>query len=176
MKRECNYLDNSFHGNQYSNMETINASNRGISELEDHLGYWLRRVSNAVSGGFARALQVKQTSVAEWVILRVISGRGQATPGELAEIVRMTRGAVSKVVDKLEEKKWVKAQTKREDQRVRILTLTRKGRFNLPGLAQAADENDEHFFTCLDRNERATLQRLLVKLADLNQIRDVPTE
>lgn len=33
--------------------------------LERHLGYWLRRVSNQVSGAFARALQERGLSVAE---------------------------------------------------------------------------------------------------------------
>jgi len=40
--------------------------------LEDHLGNWLRLVSNRASGGFARALQERQMPVAEWVALRPI--------------------------------------------------------------------------------------------------------
>jgi len=35
------------------------------SALEVHFGYWLRRVSNHVSGTFAKALQERQVSVAE---------------------------------------------------------------------------------------------------------------
>jgi DNA-binding MarR family transcriptional regulator len=157
-------------------METDARSSPTPSKLESHLGYWLRRVSNAVSGEFARNLQLRQTSVAEWVLLRELYERDQATPGELAETLGFSRGAISKIVDKLEVKRWIKAQTKRDDQRVRMLALTREGRLNLPCLAQAADENDEHFFACLDRNERSTLRRLLVKLADHHQIHDVPTE
>jgi len=74
---------------------------RSISELESHLGYCLRRVSNSVSGQFAQSLHVRQTSVAEWVLLRHLYERQQATPGELAEASTMTRGAISKIVDKL---------------------------------------------------------------------------
>src|ERR1700743_1946548 len=157
-------------------METKSGFGHPPSKLESHLGYWLRRVSNAVSGEFARNLQLRQTSIAEWGLLRELYGRSQATPGELAETLGLSRGAVSKIVDKLEMKRWVKVQTKREDQRVRMLALTHEGRLNLPRLAQDADENDEHFFACLDRNARLTLLRLLVKLADHHQIRDVPTE
>jgi DNA-binding MarR family transcriptional regulator len=158
-------------------METIaNPASSSPSKLESHLGYWLRRVSNAVSGEFARALQLEQASVAEWVLLRELYERDQATAGELASTLGCTRGAISKIVDKLEEKRWIQCETSHDDQRVRKLSLTRKGRGTLPCLARAADQNDKHFFACLDGKERSTLRTLLIKLADHHQMRDVPTE
>ena len=57
------------------------------------------------------------------VLLRLVSEREQATPGELAEFLGMTRGAVSKVVDKLEAKSWLQARTAAADNRVRLLSL-----------------------------------------------------
>lgn len=157
-------------------METKKPAGPRIPKLESHLGYWLRRVSNAVSGEFARKLQARQTSVAEWVLLRELRERRQATPGELAEALGMTRGAVSKVIDKLEEKCWVHTENKQGDSRVRLLSLTRQGRFNLPILAKAADENDAHFFACLNASERSALRKLLAKIADHHHIHNVPTE
>jgi DNA-binding MarR family transcriptional regulator len=64
-------------------------------------------VSGHVSGEFARALQARQVSVAEWVALRHIYDHPAITPGELATAIGMTRGAVSKVLDKLQNKQWV---------------------------------------------------------------------
>ncbi len=157
-------------------METNYANGSDVSSLESHLGYWLRRVSNAVSGEFARALQERHASVAEWVLLRELYERKQATPGELAQVLGMTRGAISKVIDKLETKAWVRAQMKDGDNRVRLLSLTREGQRNLPLLAKAADENDAHFFSCLNAGERSALLILLNKVANHHHIRDVPTE
>jgi DNA-binding MarR family transcriptional regulator len=157
-------------------MATNSARTSVKSKLEDHLGYQLRRISNAVSGEFARALQAKQTSVAEWVLLRLLSERGQATPGVLAEIMGMTRGAVSKIIDKLEAKMWLQARIAEDDNRVRLLSLTREGRRNLPVLAKVANENDARFFNCLDADEKHTLQMLLSKLADWHHIHEIPTE
>src|ERR1700743_285588 len=108
-------------------MEPTTANTRQLPQLESHLGYWLRRVSNAVSGAFARALQEKQTSGAEWVLLRELHKRGQAGPAGLADYLGMTRGAVSKIVDKLETKGWVRAGAKEGDSRYRLLSLTRRG-------------------------------------------------
>src|SRR5271156_6921317 len=106
-------------------METSTHEVRHMPDLESHLGYQLRRVSNAVSGGFSRALHEKQTSVAEWVLLRELHERGQTAPGELADSLGLTRGAVSKIVDKLDAKGWIQTEAKKGDSRFRLLSLTR---------------------------------------------------
>ncbi len=157
-------------------METNATHTRQLSELESHLGYWLRRVSNAVSGAFARALQEKQTSVAEWVLLRELHERGQMAPGELADSLGLTRGAVSKIVDKLDAKGWIQTEAKEGDSRFRLLSLTRAGRRNLPVLAEIADQNDARYFDCLSEREKSTLRELLAKLAEHHHLHDVPTE
>lgn len=157
-------------------METIPDKAQHIPDLETHLGYWLRRVSNAVSGAFSRALHEEQTSVAEWVLLREIHERGQAAPGELADGLGLTRGAVSKIIDKLEEKSWVREDAKEGDNRYRLLSLTGAGQRSLPLLAQIADQNDSTYFNCLNAKEKTVLRKLLIKLAEHNRIHDVPTE
>jgi DNA-binding MarR family transcriptional regulator len=157
-------------------MENDASGPKHLPELESHLGYWLRRVSNAVSGGFSHALQNKQTSVAEWVLLRELHKRGKAASGELAAKMGLTRGAVSKIVDKLEAKGWVQAEGKEGDSRFRVLSLTRAGSRNLPVLAKIADQNDESFFECLSASERSIFREMLVKLAEHNRIHDVPTD
>jgi len=147
-----------------------------VSEIESHLGYWLRRVSNSVSGEFAQSLQTKQTSVAEWVLLRHLWDKTQATPGEMASALRMTRGAISKIIDKLESKGWVRSRTNPVDNRGQLLSLTGAGRRVVPELAKIADHNDEKFFSCLHSEERTALHRLLGKLAAHHRMHDVPLE
>ncbi len=156
-------------------METI-IGRRKASDLELHLGYWLRRVSNHVSGAFARALQTRHASVAEWVVLCHVQERPGITPGALAEALDLTRGAVSKIIDKLAAKNWIARTAKPGDSRVQLLSLTRPGSRVLPQLAEIADRNDREFFAGLEAGERATLRRLLAKLAEFHQIRNVPIE
>ena len=144
--------------------------------MEDHLGYWLRLVSNRVSGSFVRALEERETSVAEWVLLRILLEREEASPAELAEAMGMTRGAVSKIVAKVEAKSWVESRDDPQDGRALRLRLRRKGQRVVPELAKIADGNDAQFFRCLDRNERAELRRLLVKLTECNEIRGIAVE
>lgn len=147
-----------------------------LAGLEDHLGYWMRRVSNQVSGGFARALEQREASVAEWVLLRLLNEWEEVSPAELAEAMGMTRGAISKIVAKADAKEWVIGRGDPQDGRALRLKLTRKGQRVVPQLAEIADRNDARFFGCLSRNERAELRRLLTKLTECNEIRGIAVE
>lgn len=119
---------------------------------------------------------MKHASVAEWVVLCRIGAQPGITPGEIAEALAFTRGAVSKITGKLEAKNWIKRSIKPEDSRVQLLSLTRSGHRILPQLAKIADENDREFFAVIDPAESATLRRLLGKLAEFHKITKVPTD
>ena len=110
------------------------------------------------------------------MLLRELHKRGQAASGELADSLGLTRGAVSKIVDKLDAKDWIRTEAKEGDSRFRLLSLTRVGRRNLPVIAAIADQNDARYFDCLSAGEKSTLRELLIKLADHNHINDIPTE
>lgn len=162
----------SFHGNISVSEETILAT--APSALEAHLGYWLRRVSNEVSATFARSLDANDVSVAEWVALRLLHGEPRRTAGDLAGLTGLTRGAVSKIVDKLEQKGLVARTANPADSRAQWLGLTRRGAGLVPRLAALADANDAQFFGVLAARERAELRRLLEKLAEAHGLVDVP--
>ena len=147
-----------------------------IPPLEAHLGYWLRRVSNPVAAAFTRALLERQTSGAEWVALRLLYDRGEATPGELAELMGMTKGAITKVIDRLERKAWVTRRPYPQDARVRTLSLTREGERVLPELARLADRNDEEAFGVLTASEQTVLRALLEKVARAHGWSGVPVD
>ena len=65
-----------------------------VSDLETHLGYWLRYVSNHVSQAFARKVEARGVTVAEWVVLRELYDADDALPARIAERIGMTRGAI----------------------------------------------------------------------------------
>ncbi|HEV2704077.1 MAG TPA: MarR family transcriptional regulator [Steroidobacteraceae bacterium] len=144
--------------------------------LESHLGYWLRLVSNQISATFARALQERALSVAEWVALAQIDAAPGSSCAELSGAMGVTRGAISKVLDKLEGKEWISRTLKPADSRVQVLTLTRRGRRLLPELARIADANDARFLGVLSADERATLRRLLHKVAAAHRINAMPLD
>jgi DNA-binding MarR family transcriptional regulator len=136
----------------------------------------MRLVSNRVSGAFARSLSQHDISTAEWVALNKIEQTPDLTSSTLSASIGMTRGAVSKILDKLESKALIRRSASPDDSRVQFLSLTRNARRLLPVLAEVANSNDDQFFSALDKSERTALRMVLQKLADIHEIRNVPVE
>jgi DNA-binding MarR family transcriptional regulator len=144
--------------------------------LESHLGYRLRQVSNSVSGAFAHKLAARGVSVAEWVALQLIHTPPRATVSSVADQTGMTRGAISKIAVRLQDKGLIKRQPSAGDGRVQPLGLTAKGTRLLPILTALADQNDTEFFAHLTPADRDTLKRILADLVKHNNLRGVPVE
>lgn len=136
-----------------------------VSGLEDHLGYWLRLVSNQVSYAFAAKVEARGVTVAEWVVLRQLFERDETAPHEIASALGLTRGAVSKLIERLVAKKLVSRRADKTDLRAQRIALTARGRALVPQLAADADGNDAEFFNRLSAAERKQLLRTLRHLA-----------
>ncbi len=151
-------------------------SKRSPSTLDTHLGYWLRMVSNAVSQSFARRVEHEGVTVAEWVFLRALYDAGRVAPSQLAEGMGMTRGAISKLSDRLAEKSLIDRHDNPDDKRAHKLALTKAGRALVPRLARLADENDAAFFGGLTADERRRLAQLLQKIVRDRELTGVPVD
>jgi DNA-binding MarR family transcriptional regulator len=147
-----------------------------VSSREAHLGYWLRMVSNHVSHAFGQKVADEDVTVAEWVVLRELLAQGITTPSTIADKLRMTRGAISKLVDRLVAKDLVSRKSAKDDRRAQDIALTSKGRALVPRLAALADENDKEFFGAISADERATLDRILKKIIRQRDIENVPVD
>ncbi len=157
-------------------MSKKKASAAAASDLRKHVGFWLRFVSNHVSHAFARRLLASGVTAAEWVVMREMFEDEETSPGALAERIGMTRGGVSKLVDRLVGKDLVTRQERNDDRRFQTIALTSAGRRLLPKLAALADENDEEFFRSLSVKERKTLIATMKKLVQAHGLQTLPTE
>lgn len=147
------------------------------SALTDHIGFWLRLISNSVSQSFAQKLEATGVTVAEWVVLReMYSNHDETSPSAVADLTGLTRGAVSKLISRLLEKGLVTRKEAAGDRRFQDIQLTAKAIRLIPKLAQLADRNDEEYFSGLSKTERHQLTGLLKKLAQRHQIRTFPTK
>lgn len=146
------------------------------SPLEAHLGYWLRFVSNQVSHAFARKLAGLDVTVAEWVVLRELLDVQAASPSELAERLGMTRGAISKLADRLAAKSLLSREANGADRRYQSLSLSAQGRALVPELAALADANDAEFFGHLTAEERAAIEGAMREIVRRQGLRIVPVD
>jgi DNA-binding MarR family transcriptional regulator len=145
------------------------------SPLEAHLGYWLRYVSNHVSHAFGQRIAAKGVTVAEWVVLRELAD-GPAAPSALAARLGLTRGAISKLADRLAAKGLAERTAGSDDRRFQSLSLTAAGRALVPELAALADENDAAFFGHLSDEERAAIEAALREIVRRKGLKAVPTD
>lgn len=146
------------------------------SDLTAHLGYWLRFVSNHVSQAFARKVEALGVTVAEWVLMRQLLDEKSLAPSRLAERIGMTRGAITKLADRLIAKSLVVRTADPDDGRAQTLALTAKGRKLVPKLAALADTNDSEFFDSLSPNDRAALLRILKGIVESRGLKSVPVD
>jgi DNA-binding MarR family transcriptional regulator len=103
-------------------------------------------------------------------------GGAATSPGLVAERTGLTRGAVSKLVDRLVSKKLVTRVGRKDDRRFQSLSLTPAGHRLVPELATKADQNDAEFFSALSEGEHATLIATLKKLVEANRLKKLPVD
>jgi DNA-binding MarR family transcriptional regulator len=145
-----------------------------VSDLRSHTGFWLRFVSNHVSHSFAQKLVGSGVTVAEWVVLREMFDTSTTSPSALAAATGLTRGAISKLIDRLVQKDLVSRAEAADDRRFQDVCLTPAGRIMVPKLAALADQNDHEFFSQLPVGERERLVATLKKLVATNKLKQIP--
>jgi DNA-binding MarR family transcriptional regulator len=147
-----------------------------VSDLTAHLGYWLRYVSNHVSQTFARKVEARGVTVAEWVLMRQLLEEEALAPSRVAERMGMTRGAITKLADRLIAKSLLTRKADPGDGRAQTLALTAKARRLVPELAALADANDAEFFDHLGSRDRAALLRILRGIVEKRGLKSLPVD
>ncbi|CDZ80655.1 Salmolysin [Candidatus Rubidus massiliensis] len=148
-----------------------------ISSLKSHIGYQLRLLSNQVSYNFFRKLDELDVTVAEWVILRELYAHDEdPSPCDVAKKTGLTRGAISKLIDRLLNKKLITRSENLKDRRYQKIKLTHQALKLIPKLAELADQNDELFFGVLSKEEREQFMNFLLKLSQIHQLNNIPIQ
>jgi DNA-binding MarR family transcriptional regulator len=147
-----------------------------VSALEAHLGYWLRFVSNHVSHAFKVKVEHHGVTVAEWVLCRALFDEEGIKPSQLAAKVGLTRGAISKLLERLAAKHLVLVRGDDTDGRAQAITLTPAGRRLVPKLAALADQNDAEAFGHLTVEQREALYSTLAGIVDRLGLRTTPVD
>lgn len=147
-----------------------------VSPLDSHLGYWLRLVSNDVSHAFRLKVESRGVTVAEWVVMRALFDSDGTNPSQLADQIGLTRGAVSKLVDRLVAKGIVRVGLDKKDRRFQTVSLTTAGRRLVPQLAAIADDNDAEVFGFLGAERRGELVRLLREISAHRSLSGAPVD
>ncbi len=90
-------------------------------------GYLLRRVQKLVATRAEACFQDSRLSFTQWIALRLVQDRIVDTAGAMARNMCHDTGAVTRVLDQLEEQDMLRRTRSRQDRRVVTLAVTPKG-------------------------------------------------
>lgn len=108
--------------------------------------------------------------------MRALYGREPTPPSRLAADMGLTRGAITRLADRLIAKALLVRRASSDDLRAQTLALTAKGSALVPELAALADRNDAEFFAHLTPAERRSLERLLKRMVERCAITALPVD
>ena len=134
------------------------------SHLYHHLGYWHNRFGQAVHTTLDRRLAVLNITVSQWSLMALLYHREADTVREIARMIDLDAGAVTRLADRLEKKGFLRRMPDAADRRSVLLSLTGSGRRLVPDLADLVDTNDQTFFGILTKEETRQYRSLLGKL------------
>ncbi|MES2336843.1 MAG: MarR family transcriptional regulator [Pseudomonadota bacterium] len=134
--------------------------------LSDQLADHLRHAAARIARMQGATLAPHGVTLAEWMILRALYDAGAVAPSALAQACGLTRGAVTKLVDRLRAKRLlVRAAAGREDRRYQTIALTGAGATLVPVLATGIAAAEARAFAHLSEGERRALRDLLATLS-----------
>jgi DNA-binding MarR family transcriptional regulator len=131
---------------------------------ERSLGTLLRVAAGKLAVAETAALRTHGVTAAEATLLRELRAAGAVAPSVLADRMGMTRGAVTKLVDRLKAKQLLVRAKGRGDGRMQTIALTGAGARLVPELDAVALRVDGAVFGTLDAAGRAGLLRALSKI------------
>lgn len=130
-----------------------------VSPLEDHIGYWIRCLSNFVHESFAQRIKHYDISVEQWVVLRTLFDHENTTLQEAAVLIGVDNSSLSRMIERLVKKNMVTRITPENNRRAVILNLTPQAKELVPILAQEADQNDQAFFQVIEPFQSRAIAR-----------------
>ena len=139
-------------------------------DLERFLPYQLSVLSNRISQDIAELYQTRHAlSMTEWRVIAVLAQHPGISASETAERTAMDKVAISRAVASLTESARVTRETHEGDRRRAVLRLTKAGQAIHDEVAPLALSYERRLLEGLSDDERAALDQLLHRVADLER-------
>jgi DNA-binding MarR family transcriptional regulator len=134
-----------------------------------HVSYWVKLAEARFSANFARMLEEWRLIPSEWTVLRELYRPGRRSPVELGRVIGMSKGGISKLIDRLVKKDLVRKEVAQFDRRFRAVWLTEYGREWVPFLASMERSLDRELYRKLRGGGRYRLTESLKRILTAQQ-------
>jgi DNA-binding MarR family transcriptional regulator len=144
---------------------------------EESVMYLMRRITTAVALEVERQLEPLDLTNAQWVPLFKLHQGHASTAAELARDCHIDAGAVTRMLDRLEDKGLVRRVRSSEDRRVVRLELTDEGRAKAQNIPAVLCQVQNAHLRGFSRDELDTLKGLLRRvMGNANELQGAARE
>ena len=135
--------------------------------LQDFLPYLLNQAAEATSLDFQKYYKANYGMLrTEWRVLFHLGRYGNLTAKEICTHANIHKTKVSRAVVALEARRFLTRTEVAHDRRHEMLSLTPKRRAAFDDLVQEAKRYNTRLLSAFTKDEQATVQRFLVRMAD----------
>ena len=138
------------------------------STLTTMPGHLLRRCQQIAVAIFLEECQQLELTPLHFAVLQTLSRYGAMDQVSLGGTTAMDRSSTAQVVSKLEQRGLLERKRSAQDQRAKIVTVTRRGSRLLATALPRVERAQQRILAPLSELEADQLMRLLAKLAEGN--------
>jgi DNA-binding MarR family transcriptional regulator len=133
--------------------------------VDGYLGYLLGQANHALYKDFDSHVRAAGLSSIEWRVLATLHDSAPLTVSQLAHEVLSKQPTVTKLVQRMAEQGWLELLGDANDQRRTLVTVSAAGKRLVRPLLEKARVHELEMLSALATSERASLKKLLAKLA-----------
>jgi len=134
--------------------------------LVRNTGFLISRMGQFAQRQFAERIAGVGLTPRGWGALNVLDNEGAITQHALCKCIAMDPSSMVSTIDELEAEGLVERRRNPQDRRAHALHVTAKGRRTLTEGREVARRAQEELLAPLNREERAQLHELLLRLAE----------
>jgi DNA-binding MarR family transcriptional regulator len=132
-----------------------------LGVLNDHLGYFVRRLQVWVFQDFMRKLASADVRPAQYSVLVVIEANPGLSQSDIADFLGIERARLVRMLDRLEKRGFTERRSSPKDRRSHALYLTREGQKTLRRVKSLAAVHEAHLASKLGPEKHKALIDLL---------------
>lgn len=134
--------------------------------IKERTGNLISRVVSIMQTRLERRFKKFNMTKSQWRIITSLSQNGMKTAADIAKLCNIDSTAVTRLINRLEEKDLLVRCQSCSDRRVNVIKATQKGLALVPFLKKEADENYDEIFGVLTSDEKKQLNNILKKVID----------
>jgi DNA-binding MarR family transcriptional regulator len=132
-----------------------------LAELDDRVGYFLRRLQIAVFKDFIRALAPLNVRPAQYSVLVLVAANPGRSQAAIAQALNIERARLARMLHELERRKWIERRRASGDGRSHSLFLTEDGAKALVRIGTLTARHEARMAEFIGTKRRKMLLELL---------------